>query len=239
MTAVHQHAVQRQRLVHHRRRRVQLAAPARSPFRGPSASGARSRAARSRARPCAGRSAAAACCRRGRRRGRPGCAPRRCRPPRPAGSASASTALPQPTISWLIIFAARPAPTGPMCVKRAATSFHSGARRSMSAVAAGHDGQRAVRGAGGPPETGASIQPVFRRDANFFRGLSTLMVEKSTRTRRLDRARHALRPEHGLLHRLGGRQVEQHCVDSGASPAGNPPPSRRPTARRAFPGTMS
>ncbi len=47
-------------------------------------------------------------------------------------SASASTAWVQPTIIWLIILAASPAPTGPITVKRWAMSAISGRTASMS-----------------------------------------------------------------------------------------------------------
>ena len=76
-------------------------------------------------------------------------------------SASAITACPQPTISWLIIFAARPAPAGPMCVKRRGDVRHQ--RRDARDVVASSPPAITVSvpvpDAGGPPDTGASIQP--------------------------------------------------------------------------------
>src|SRR6185503_3109538 len=74
-------------------------------------------------------------------------------------TASPSIAWPTPTISWLIIFAARPAPTGPMCVQRPATSFISGAMRSRSAASPPAITVNVPAStAGGPPDTGASTQ---------------------------------------------------------------------------------
>ena len=86
-------------------------------------------------------------------------------------------------MSWFSIFATMPLPVGPMCVKRPATSAKNARARSMSA---GSPPAMIVSEpepeAGGPPETGASIQPtaVFSRSlaANALH-FSTLIVEKS------------------------------------------------------------
>jgi hypothetical protein len=99
-------------------------------------------------------------------------------------TASASTACVQPTISWLIIFAARPLPDGPMCVTRAATSGHSAAAASKSAgspPAITVSVPAAL--AGGPPDTGASAQPapVCERSLDTKpRPRPSSTVEKST-----------------------------------------------------------
>ena len=98
-------------------------------------------------------------------------------------TASAITAWPQPTINWLSILVERPAPAGPMWVKRPAISANSGRVRSISAASPpAITVSVPVPEAGGPPETGASIQPApvisRSRRANVLH-LSTLMVEKS------------------------------------------------------------
>jgi hypothetical protein len=99
-------------------------------------------------------------------------------------SASAITACVQPTMSWLIIFAASPAPGGPMCVHRLDTSFMKGTTRATSASSPPIITVSVpVADAGGPPETGASIHPhpvASRSRAANARPFSTFTVEKST-----------------------------------------------------------
>ena len=120
-----------------------------------------------------------------------------------------------PTMSWLIIFAARPAPTGPMCVQRPAMSFISGARRSRSAASPpAITVSVPASTAGGPPDTGASTQrqPVsLNTRAACARHASTGMVEKSTTSCGARSTRNQLRRD-GILDGLVGRQVEQHHV---------------------------
>src|SRR5450759_1366166 len=99
-------------------------------------------------------------------------------------TASASTAYEQPTINWLIILAVNPAPDGPIGVNWPAMSAINGRTRSISAASPpAITVSVPAAQAGGPPETGASIQPqpVFSRNfAANERPLSTVTVEKST-----------------------------------------------------------